>query len=99
MLSSPVYIEAYPRPPLSQPHLASISFCLSQPSNVPTFKRPNDLRSNSLEISASQFVTLSPTQRPRKSFSCNTYETPRKCCKQKTYSKTNSFRCNTYKKQ
>src|SRR5229473_282348 len=33
-----------------------------------------------------------------KSFSCNTYETPRKCCKQKTYASAKSFRCNTYKK-
>ncbi len=34
-----------------------------------------------------------------KSFSCNTYGSPRKCCKQKTYGMANSFRCNTYKKQ
>ncbi len=33
-----------------------------------------------------------------KSFRCNTYASPRKCCKQKTYSPTKSFRCNTYKK-
>ena len=33
-----------------------------------------------------------------KSFSCNTYESPRKCCKQKTYGPTKSFSCNTYKK-
>src|ERR1700682_3052650 len=34
-----------------------------------------------------------------KSFSCNTYGSPRKCCKQKTYSPAKPFRCNTYKKQ
>ncbi len=34
-----------------------------------------------------------------KSFSCNTYESPRKCCKQKTYAKAKPFRCNTYTKQ
>jgi hypothetical protein len=34
-----------------------------------------------------------------KSFSCNTYGSPRKCCKQKTYGQAKSFRCNTYKKQ
>src|SRR6267142_1929114 len=34
---------------------------------------------------------------PRKSFSCNTHGSPRKCCKQKTYSVTKPFRCNTYK--
>src|SRR6266478_4973292 len=34
-----------------------------------------------------------------KAFSCNTYGSPRKCCKQKTYSRAKPFRCNTYKKQ
>ncbi len=34
-----------------------------------------------------------------KSFSCNTYEPPRKCCKQKTYGLVKPFRCNTYKKR
>src|SRR5712692_10909067 len=33
-----------------------------------------------------------------KSFSCNTYRPPRKCCKQRTYSLAKFFRCNTYKK-
>jgi len=32
-----------------------------------------------------------------KSFSCNTYWPPRKCCKQKTYGLAKPFRCNTYK--
>jgi len=34
-----------------------------------------------------------------KSFSCNTYWPPRKCCKQKTYGLAKPFRCNTYKNQ
>ncbi len=34
-----------------------------------------------------------------KSFRCNTYGSPRKCCKQKTYGEAKSCRCNTYKKQ
>src|SRR6266852_6863437 len=34
-----------------------------------------------------------------KSFRCNTYRPPRKCCKQKTYASAKSFRCNTYRKQ
>ena len=34
-----------------------------------------------------------------KSFSRNTYGSPRKCCKQKTYGMAKPFRCNTYKKQ
>src|SRR5882672_1960466 len=33
-----------------------------------------------------------------KSFSCNTYGSSRKCCKQKTYGLTKPFRCSTYKK-
>src|SRR5260370_25530353 len=33
-----------------------------------------------------------------KSFRCNTYRSPRKCCKQKTYCLAKPFRCNTYKK-
>ncbi len=33
-----------------------------------------------------------------KSFRCNTYGSPRNCCKQRTYVLTKSFRCNTYKK-
>jgi len=33
-----------------------------------------------------------------KSFRCNTYGSPRKRCKQKTYGLTKPFRCNTYKK-
>ena len=34
----------------------------------------------------------------RKLLTCNIYETPRKCCKQKTYVSAKSFSCNTYKK-
>src|SRR6266481_3637173 len=33
-----------------------------------------------------------------KSFRCNTYGSPRKCCKQTTYGFAKPFRCNTYKK-
>jgi len=33
-----------------------------------------------------------------KSFSCNTYRSPHKCCKQKTYGIARFVRCNTYKK-
>ena len=33
-----------------------------------------------------------------KSFRCNTYASPRKCCKQRTYGLAKPFRCNTYKK-
>ena len=33
-----------------------------------------------------------------KSFSCNTYGSPRKCCKQKTCGMAKPFKCNTYEK-
>jgi hypothetical protein len=33
-----------------------------------------------------------------KSFRCNTYEYPRKCCKQKTYGLAKRFRCNNLQK-
>src|SRR5260370_14545241 len=41
---------------------------------------------------------LLPSRLFSKSFSCNTYESPRKCCKQGTYGIAKPFRCNTYKK-
>src|SRR6266851_4317432 len=61
--------------------------------------RPPRGPSTSSKIFPSLPVTFLATERPRKSFSCNTYGPPRKCCKQKTYGRANSFRCNTYKKQ
>jgi hypothetical protein len=47
MLSSPVYAEPYPRPPVSHPHMASISFCSSQPSSLPTCQHENDVQASS----------------------------------------------------
>ena len=61
--------------------------------------RPPGSPSNFFRILPSHTITFSPTIRSHKSFSCNTYEFPRKCCKQKTYSMAKPFRCNTYKKQ
>ncbi|SRR6267142_219150 len=63
------------------------------------YARPPDSPSNFFKISSSHPITFSPTLRPRKSFSGNTYGLPRKCCKQKTYGRAKSFICNTYKKQ
>jgi hypothetical protein len=60
--------------------------------------RPPGSPSNSSKLFTPPIVTFSPTQRPHKSFIRNTYRPPRKCCKQKTYIKSKSFRCNTYKK-
>src|SRR5260370_42369219 len=60
--------------------------------------RPPSGFCNSFKIFPSQAATFSPTLRPHKSFSCNTYESPRKCCKQKAYVLAKPFRCNAYKK-
>ena len=43
-------------------------------------------------------TSLSPYFHFSKSFSCNTYGSPRKCCKQKTCGSAKPFKCNTYKK-
>ncbi len=59
--------------------------------------RPPASPSNSFKTSPSQDFFFPPTLRPNKSFKCNTYGSPRKCCKQKTYGPANPFRCNTYK--
>jgi hypothetical protein len=61
--------------------------------------RPTCRPSNFPKILSHQIFALSPTLSFHKSFSCNTYENLRKCCKQKTYSITKSFSCNTYKKR
>ena len=50
------------------------------------------------KIFPSDAITFSPTLRFPKSFRCNAYGNPRKCCKQKTYAPAKRFGCNTYKK-
>jgi hypothetical protein len=101
MLSSPVYAELNPRHASSVFSALSVSSALS-PVLIPSLQRFNgpapERHSSALESSPYQSVTLSPTKRPPKSFSSNTYGPPHKCCKQKTYGKPNSFICNTYKK-
>src|SRR5260370_19713346 len=68
-------------------------------SAVPPYHgRPPSGFCNSFKIFPSQAATFSPTLRPHKSFRCNTYGSPRKCCKQKGYVLAKPFRCNTYKK-
>ena len=47
MLSSPVYIESHLRPPVSHPHLATISSRSSQPPNFPTCQHENDVQTPS----------------------------------------------------
>ena len=101
MLPCPLIVRAHSRLPFGGQPSSTL-----QRSNVPTFKRSND---SVLLTSLLPFLTIalssSPdpvgvTARPcSKSFTCNTYSPPRKCCKQKTYGLAKPFRCNTYKKQ
>src|SRR6266403_1406248 len=72
---------------------------MGTPLVPPSNARPPDSPSSSSKISPSHPVTSTPILRPRKSFSGNTYGSPRKCCKQKTYSRAKPFSRNTYKKQ
>ncbi len=101
MLPCPLIVRAHSRLPFGGQPSSTL-----QRSNVPTFKRSND---SVLLTSLLPYLTIalssSPdpvgvTARPcSKSFTCNTYSPPRKCCKQKTYGLAKPFRCNTYKKQ
>ena len=61
-----------------------------QPSNLQTFKR--------LRATSFAFISFAAPHHSFKSFSCNTYASPRKCCKQTTYGTAKLFRCNTYEK-
>jgi len=61
--------------------------------------RPPSGSFNSFRIIGPREITFLLTVLSPNSFSCNTCGFHCKCCKQKTYRKTNSFRCNTYKKQ
>src|SRR5258708_16468222 len=67
---------------------------------LPTFPRCDETCGHSL-LSLPRYLVISlrPYFLFSKSFSCNTYGSPRKCCKQKTYDPAKPFRCNTYKIQ
>jgi len=62
-----------------------------------SFKDPRPERTSRVDrpVPSRYFVARAP----HKSFSCNTYGSPPKYCKQKTYGVAKLFRCNTYKKQ
>jgi hypothetical protein len=75
-----------------------IPACYTSSVFIESYPRPPGSRSNYFKIFPSQAFTFSPTLRPHKSFRCNTYRSPRKCCKQKTYGLPKPFRCNTYRK-
>src|SRR6266571_2204870 len=88
----------------SLPHLVtslhpSFPFSKSLPHNL--FADPHPLtpvESYRFKNSGGRGWSRRFTPTLHKSFSCNTYGSPRKCCKQKTYDLPKSFRCNTYKK-
>src|SRR6267142_1307914 len=63
-----------------------------------SFEDPRPERTSRVDrpVPSGYFVASAP---PHKSFSCNTYGSPPKYCKQKTYGVAKLFRCNTYKKQ
>ena len=66
----------------------------SRCSDLRKFRRSNV--PHSPESCPYLFISLLPCFLLLKSFSCNTYGSPRKCCKQKTYGLAKPFRCNTY---
>ncbi len=112
MLFSSVYIASDPRRPLAFSHGLTLVSCALSPNShgIISFADHHALtatESYRYKITRgegvfpdfqSKAVTFSPTLRPHESFSCNTYEFSRNCCKQKAYGSANSFRCNTYKK-
>jgi hypothetical protein len=106
-----VFVESHPRRSLASfPGPTSIS-CPPSPKPFPfiSFADPHVLNPYSSYRSKNHGGRAYPELLSRdpvgvtadsrfKSFSCNTYEPPRKCCKQKTYPEAKSFSCNTYKK-
>ncbi len=104
-----VFVKSNPRPLDPSPNLQP-ALC-SQPSDLPTFRLSHPVPSYSptdhcpLTIEAPHTLRSGNPDRVGtahsrfKSFSCNTYGSHRKCCKQKTYGLVKPFRCNTYKKQ
>jgi len=70
---------------------------------LPAVCRPDrSLSTFNFELSTSFSPSLTPFRplplRARKPRRINTYETPRKCCIQRTYRIAKTFKCNTYKK-
>ncbi len=61
-----------------------------------SFKDPRPERASRVDLPVPSRY-LSPALRPHKSFSCNTYGSPRKCCGQKTYGLAKPLN-DTYKK-
>ena len=93
MLPCPLIARAHPRPASAPPHLCVLGeLCVEIASPLPPKQRGEGCNNSS-----SFFTSLLPYLLFGKSFSCNIYTSPRKCCKQKTYGIAKPFRCNTYK--
>jgi hypothetical protein len=73
----------------SAPRACRLSSTNSTAPVVPSFRSSHVARPDPIGVTA-RYCS--------KSFSCNTYGSPRKCCKQKTYGHAKFFRCNTYRK-
>jgi hypothetical protein len=78
------------------------SGCSSLPTVLQVRPRPCSFSEasapKSFESSAHKMLPFCTILVHPKSFRCNTYGSPRKCCKQKTYGLAKPFRCSTYKK-
>jgi hypothetical protein len=107
VLSSRVILAQHPRrPPASFLGLAPTSHSPS-PVLLPAYRSPLTCpdpvgNGDGVLLSSSNFQPSTFDFRPPhlpKSFNCNTYNSLRKCCKQKTYVLAKPFRCNTYKKR
>jgi len=86
VLFSPVFVNTEPRSTAAHPR-PFVSRRFTSAGFFPTDHCPVTFP-DPVEVSAHHCL---------KSFNCNTYGSPRKCCKQKTYGQAKPFRCNTYK--
>src|ERR1700682_5155908 len=111
-LPCPLIVRAHLRPASAPPHLCVLrELCVEIPPSVVYLHRaslriptprlcafPEASVPKSFEIGTLKILSFCTIIVHSKSFSCNTYSSPRKCCKQKTYNQAKAFRCNTYKK-
>src|ERR1700730_5547767 len=96
MLFSPVYIESHPRRSPNS-FLGLTPTCPKQTRGISHSPSPVLLPTDHRPLTCPDPVGV-PFHHCFKSFSCNIYGSPRKCCKQKTYVITKHFRYNTTKK-
>jgi hypothetical protein len=106
VLFSPVYVASHPRllhfppirPPASFPERLDIRTCRRSDAVSVVPLSPILLPNHHCQLTCPDPAGVTTHYR-FKSFSCNTYGSPCKYCKQKTYCGAKPFRCNTYKKR